>query len=79
MGASGPNKRTTLTEYLLKKGELETDLNLTEQGQKAGCQRKIPLVRKSYSLYLWVKLQTGVDGVVKMMMSENQSSQSQSM
>ncbi len=32
-------------------------------GQKAACQRKIPLVRKSYSLYLRVKIQKGVDEV----------------
>jgi hypothetical protein len=39
-------------------------LSLTEQGQKAAHQRKkIPLVRKSYSLYLLVMLQKGVDGV----------------
>jgi hypothetical protein len=40
-----------------------TALILTEQGQKAAHQRKIPLVRKSYSLYLQVTLQKGVDDV----------------
>jgi hypothetical protein len=64
-------KRATLMEYLLKKREL------TDKGQKAARQRKIPLVRKSYSLYLWVRLQKGVMVLVKMMMSENQSSQAQ--
>jgi hypothetical protein len=67
----GRIKKTALMEYLLKKREL------TEKGQKAALQKKIPLVRKSYSLYLWVRLQKGVMVSVKMMMSENQSSQSQ--
>ncbi len=60
--ASGPNKRATLSEYLLKKREhnMITALSLTEQGQKASRRRKIPLVRKSYSLYLRVKLHKGV-------------------
>jgi hypothetical protein len=38
-------------------------LSITEQGQKAARQRKILLVRKSYSLYLRVMLQKGVDDV----------------
>jgi hypothetical protein len=42
-----------------------TALCLTEQGQKAACQRRMLLVRKSYSLYLQVMLQKGVDGVGK--------------
>jgi hypothetical protein len=40
-----------------------TALSLTEQGQKAACQGKVPLIRKSYSLYLQVRLQRGVDEV----------------
>jgi hypothetical protein len=46
-----------------KRKSWTTALSLTKQGQKAACQRKIPLVRKSYSLYLRVWLQKGVDGV----------------
>jgi hypothetical protein len=46
-----------------KRESWTTALSLTEQGQKAARQRKIPLVRKSYSLYLWVMLQKGVDDV----------------
>ncbi len=36
---------------------------VTKQWQKAALHRKIPLVRKSYSLYLRVKLQKGADKV----------------
>jgi hypothetical protein len=43
-------KKAALTEYLLKKRELDTALSLTEKGQKAAHQKKIPLVRKSFSL-----------------------------
>jgi hypothetical protein len=46
----------------------------TELGQKAARQRKIPLLRKSYSLYIWVILQKGVDEVGEEIMSENQLS-----
>jgi hypothetical protein len=54
--ASEPNKRAVLTKYLLKKGgNWTTALSLTKQGQKAAYQRKIPLVRKSYSFYLPVE------------------------
>ncbi len=49
-GASGPTKRATLMEYLLKRESWTTALRLIKQGQKAAHQRKIPLVRKSYSL-----------------------------
>jgi hypothetical protein len=38
-GASGPNKKGWTTA-----------LSLTEQGQKAAHQKKIPLIRESYSL-----------------------------
>jgi hypothetical protein len=38
-------------------------LSITEQGQKAARQRKILLVRKSYSLYFRVMVQKGVDDV----------------
>jgi hypothetical protein len=50
-----------LTEYLLNERELDSSSKPNQQGQKAACQRKIALVRKSYSLYLRVKLQKGVD------------------
>ncbi len=53
-----------LTKNIYSKRESwSTALGLTEQGQKAARLRKIPLVRKSNSLYLRVKLQKGVDGV----------------
>jgi hypothetical protein len=46
------------------------------KGHKAAHQRKIPLA-KSYSLLLWVMLQREKLKSTMMMMSENQSSQSQ--
>jgi hypothetical protein len=46
-----------------KRESWATALSLTKQGQKAAHQRKIPLVRQSYSVYLWVKLQKGVHEV----------------
>ncbi len=50
-GPVGRIKKATLAEYLLKKRESwTTALSLTEQGQKASRQRKIPQIRKSYSL-----------------------------
>jgi hypothetical protein len=39
-GASGPNKRATLINYLLKKESLQTALSLTEKGQEAARQMK---------------------------------------
>jgi hypothetical protein len=59
---SGLNKMAPLTEYLLKERESwTTALSLTEKEQNA--LRKIPSLRKSYSLYLRVVLQKGVDEV----------------
>ncbi len=53
-----------LSQNIYSKRESQTTtLSLTEQRQKAARQRKIPLIRKSYSLYLRVKLQKGVDEV----------------
>jgi hypothetical protein len=47
-----------------KENSWTTALSLTEQGQKAAPrEKKIPQARKSYSLYLRVMLQKGVDGV----------------
>jgi hypothetical protein len=60
-----------------QKRELDNSSSLTEDGQKAALQWKIPLLRKSYSLYLPVTLQKGVNEVVEDDESENQSSQSQ--
>ncbi len=77
-GAGGLNNRATLMEYLLKRERWTTALSLTKQGQKAACQIKIPLVRKSYSLYLFGEsCRRELMKSVKTMMSENQSSQSQ--
>jgi hypothetical protein len=45
----GRVKRATLTEYLLKKREMDNS-SRPNQKQKAACLRKIPPVRKSYSL-----------------------------
>ncbi len=42
-----------------KRESWTTALSLTEQGQKAACQRKIPLIRKSYSLWLRVIVTNG--------------------
>jgi hypothetical protein len=44
-GASGLNKRVTLTKFLLKKGELKAALCLTEKGQEAARQRKAPRIK----------------------------------
>jgi hypothetical protein len=50
-GPVGLINRATLTEYLFKKRKSwTTALSLTKQRQKGAHQRKIPLVRKSYSL-----------------------------
>jgi hypothetical protein len=46
-----------------KRESWTTALSLAEQGHKAARQIKIPLVRKSYSLYLRAKLNKGVDEV----------------
>jgi hypothetical protein len=53
-----------LSQNVFSKRESQTTaLILTEQEQKEARQRKIPLVKNSYSLYLWVMLQKGVDGL----------------
>jgi hypothetical protein len=51
--------RDTLTEYLLKRENWTTALSLTEQGQKTARRRKIPRIKKSYSLLLQVTMQMG--------------------
>jgi hypothetical protein len=69
-GARGPNKKrySQATLFIQKKSESwSTALSLTKQGQKAARQRKIPLIRKSYSLYLWVTLQREDDEVGELM------------
>jgi hypothetical protein len=51
-GASGPNKRATLTKCILKKESWETALNLTKKGQKGARQMKSTTdkkIRISYS------------------------------
>jgi hypothetical protein len=48
--ASGPNKRLLSRNIYSKQESWTTALSLTEKGQTAALQRKIPLVRKSYSL-----------------------------
>jgi hypothetical protein len=58
-GDSGLDKRSTLTKYLLKKRELHNSSkpNLI-RAKGSSPQRKTPLLKKSYSLYLWVTLQS---------------------
>ncbi len=48
--ASGLDKRASLKEYLLKKRELDNSSRPNRTRQKTARHRKIPLVRKSYSL-----------------------------
>jgi hypothetical protein len=50
-------------EYLLKKRELHNSSKPNRIRAKGGPQRKTPLLKKSYSLYLWLTLQKGVDDV----------------
>ncbi len=75
--ASRPNKRATLMEFLLKMRELDHSSKSNCTGQKAGRQRKIPLVRKTCSLNLRARCRRELIMSVMMMMSENQSSKSQ--
>jgi hypothetical protein len=51
-GASGPNKRATLTKCLLKKGSWKTALSVTEKGQKAAHQMKSTMAEKKEFLTL---------------------------
>jgi hypothetical protein len=51
-GASGLNKRATLTTYLLKKGELKSSSLLDWKGQKAAHQRKGTTDKKERTLTL---------------------------
>jgi hypothetical protein len=67
--ASGLNKRAPLTKYLLKKNDWATDLSLIEKRMKGSPPEKIPLVRKSYSLYIWLCCRRELMKSVKM--SEN--------
>ncbi len=50
--ASGSNKRATLTQFLLKERELDNSSKPNRTRAKGSPPEKIPLVRKSYSLYL---------------------------
>ncbi len=52
-------------EYLLKKKELDNSSRPNWTREKAAHQRKVPLVRKSFSLFLWVRLQKVIDEVSK--------------
>jgi hypothetical protein len=61
----GQIKGQLLLNIFSKRESSTTVLSLAKQGQKAAHQRKILLVRKSYSLYLQVTLQKGVDDVRK--------------
>jgi hypothetical protein len=48
-GADRPNKRVSLTEYLLKRESSTTALSLAKQGPKGDCQRKTQLETNSNS------------------------------
>jgi hypothetical protein len=50
-------------KYLLKERELDNSSKPNQTRVKGSPPEKIPLLRKSYSLYLWVMLQKGVDEV----------------
>jgi hypothetical protein len=52
LGARGPNKRATLTTYLLKKGELKSSSLLDRKGQKPASQRKSTTDKKERLLTL---------------------------
>jgi hypothetical protein len=74
-GGPGGRVKGLLSRSIYSTRELDNSSKPnTELGQKTAGQRKIPLLRKSYSLYLWVTLQKGVDEVGEEIMSENQLS-----
>jgi hypothetical protein len=52
MGASGPNKRATLTTCLLKKEELIRRSLLDEKGKRQPTRVKAPLIKKKEFLTL---------------------------
>ncbi len=50
-------------KYLLKERELDNSSKPNQTWAKGSLPEKIPLLRKSYSLYLWEVWQKGVDEV----------------
>jgi hypothetical protein len=77
-GVSGPNKRATLMEYLLKKRELDNSSKPNQTSAKGSPPEKNSIIKKELLTLTpsnhcrWEKLK-----LMMMVMSENQSSQSQ--